>query len=65
MAEASSTAVPEAQADGLIAHCEREFIDRVEDFKDPRQEWRRQTPSYTNDPAARRPHERNVQGGLS
>jgi aquaporin Z len=41
MATTSSPASPDVQAQGLIAHYEREFIDRVEDFKDPRQEWRR------------------------
>ena len=34
-------ATPGAQPVGLIAHYEREFIQRVTDFNDPRQEWRR------------------------
>jgi aquaporin Z len=41
MATAPSSVTPDAQAQGLIAHYEQEFVDRVEDFKDPRQEWRR------------------------
>jgi aquaporin Z len=41
MATATSSESPGAQTEGLIAHYEQEFIDRVEDFKDPRQEWRR------------------------
>ncbi len=41
MEAAPSSVTPDAQAQGLIAHYEREFVDRVEDFKDPRQEWRR------------------------
>jgi aquaporin Z len=41
MATTPSTVIPGVQAQGLIARYEREFIDRVEDFKDPRQEWRR------------------------
>ena len=41
MAAASTSASPGVQAQGLIARYEQEFIDRVEDFKDPRQEWRR------------------------
>jgi aquaporin Z len=41
MAAAPSSVTPDVRAQGLIAHYEQEFIDRVEDFKDPRQEWRR------------------------
>jgi aquaporin Z len=41
MATAPTSAGPSAQAQGLIARYEQEFVDRVEDFKDPRQEWRR------------------------
>ncbi|HME04046.1 MAG TPA: aquaporin, partial [Solirubrobacteraceae bacterium] len=41
MAAAPGPVTPAAQAQGLIAHYEQEFVDRVEDFKDPRQEWRR------------------------
>jgi aquaporin Z len=31
----------DVRADGLIARYEREFVERVADFEDPRQEWRR------------------------
>jgi aquaporin Z len=41
MAAAPSSVTPGVQAQGLIGHYEQEFRDRVEDFKDPRQEWRR------------------------
>src|SRR5277367_5193199 len=41
MAAAPSSVRPGVQAQGLVARYEQEFIDRVEDFKDPRQEWRR------------------------
>jgi aquaporin Z len=41
MATAPTSESPDAQTQGLIARYEREFSDRVEDFKDPRQEWRR------------------------
>jgi aquaporin Z len=41
MATGPTSVSPGVQAQGLIARYEREFIDRVEDFKDPRQEWRR------------------------
>jgi aquaporin Z len=41
MATAPTSVSPGAQTQGLIARYEREFSDRVEDFKDPRQEWRR------------------------
>ena len=41
MATAPTSVSPGAQTQGLIAHYERELTDRVEDFKDPRQEWRR------------------------
>ena len=41
MATAPTSTDPDVQARGLIAHYEQEFVDRVEDFKDPRQEWRR------------------------
>jgi aquaporin Z len=34
-------ATPGAQPVGLMAHYERAFIQRVTDFNDPRQEWRR------------------------
>jgi aquaporin Z len=41
MPAAPSSVSPGIQAQGLIAHYEQELVDRVEDFKDPRQEWRR------------------------
>ncbi len=41
MATAPTSVSLGAQTQGLIARYEREFSDRVEDFKDPRQEWRR------------------------
>jgi len=41
MATAPTSVSPGTQTQGLIARYEREFSDRVEDFKDPRQEWRR------------------------
>ncbi len=41
MAAAPSSVTPDVQAQGLFARYEQEFVDRVEDFKDPRQEWRR------------------------
>jgi aquaporin Z len=41
MATAPTSVSPGAQTLGLIARYELEFRDRVEDFKDPRQEWRR------------------------
>ena len=43
MSAAPSSAMQAVQAQGLIGRYEQEFIDRVEDFKDPRQEWRRLT----------------------
>src|ERR1700757_133436 len=36
-----TSATPGAQPVGLVAHYEQEFIERVTDFNDPRQEWRR------------------------
>ena len=36
-----TSATPGAPPDGVIAHYERAFIERVTDFNDPRQEWRR------------------------
>lgn len=41
MAAVPTSVSPGSQPLGLVAHYEQEFIDRVEDFKDPRQEWRR------------------------
>ncbi|MGA8364460.1 MAG: aquaporin [Solirubrobacteraceae bacterium] len=41
MSAAPSSAMQDVQARGLIGRYEQEFVDRVEDFKDPRQEWRR------------------------
>ena len=41
MATAPTSTDTDVKARGLIAHYEQEFVDRVEDFKDPRQEWRR------------------------
>jgi aquaporin Z len=41
MATAPTSVSPSAETQGLIAHYEQELSDRVEDFKDPRQEWRR------------------------
>jgi aquaporin Z len=41
MAAVPAPATPGLQALGPIARYEQEIIDRVEDFKDPRQEWRR------------------------
>jgi aquaporin Z len=41
MATAPTSVSPGAQTLGLIARYEQEFRDRVEDFQDPRQEWRR------------------------
>src|SRR5271168_1444893 len=41
MATAPSSVSPDVRTHGLIARYEQEFTDRVEDFKDPRQEWRR------------------------
>jgi aquaporin Z len=37
----ASTASPDVRAQGPIARYEQGIIDRVEDFKDPSQEWRR------------------------
>lgn len=31
----------DVRAEGLIDHYEREFVEWVADFEDPRQEWRR------------------------
>ncbi len=41
MAAGPGSVSPGVQVQGLIAHYEQEFVDRVNDFKDPRQEWRR------------------------
>src|SRR6202167_3482016 len=41
MAAAPTSATAGVQALGPIARYEQEIVDRVEDFKDPRQEWRR------------------------
>jgi aquaporin Z len=41
MATAPTSVSPGAQTLGLIARYEREFSDRIENFNDPRQEWRR------------------------
>ena len=41
MAAAPTSATPGIRSQGLIARYEQQIIDRVEDFKDPRQEWRR------------------------
>jgi len=41
MSDAPGSTVPAAQMEGLIARCEREFAERINDFEDPRQEWRR------------------------
>jgi len=41
MAAEPTSVTPGVQALGPIAHYEQEIVDRVEDFKDPRQEWRR------------------------
>ena len=41
MSSAPSSATQDVRAQGLFVRYEQEFIDRVEDFKDPRQEWRR------------------------
>src|SRR5271154_6488098 len=41
MAAAPTSVGTGIQSAGLIARYEQEFTDRVEDFKDPRQEWRR------------------------
>ncbi len=41
MATAPTSASPDIQAQGPIARYEQEIIDRVADFNDPRQEWRR------------------------
>ena len=41
MAAAPTPPGPAIRAGGPIARYEQEIIDRVEDFKDPRQEWRR------------------------
>ena len=41
MASVPTSVSPGLQPRGLVAHYEQEFVDRVEDFKDPRQEWRR------------------------
>jgi len=35
------TAEQQAPAPGLLARYERSVIDRINDFNDPRQEWRR------------------------
>lgn len=35
------TTPPEVQTQGPIARYEQSVIDRIADFKDPRQEWRR------------------------
>jgi aquaporin Z len=41
MGAAPTSVGPGVQSTGPIARYEQEIIDRVEDFKDPRQEWRR------------------------
>src|SRR5271170_6523603 len=41
MAAAPTSASPSLRALGPIARYEQEITDRIEDFKDPRQEWRR------------------------
>jgi aquaporin Z len=41
MAASPTSVSPGLQPRGLVARYEQEFVDRVEDFKDPRQEWRR------------------------
>src|SRR5271167_2648885 len=41
MAAAPTSVTPGIRAEGPIARYEQEIIDRVEDFDDPRQEWRR------------------------
>ncbi len=41
MSSAPSSVTQDVRAQGLFVRYEQEFIDRVEDFKDPRQEWRR------------------------
>jgi len=41
MAAEQRSAGDDVRAEGLIAHYEREFVERVADFQDPRQEWRR------------------------
>lgn len=38
---AAPAAIPGSQTQGPIARYEQEVIDRVADFNDPRQEWRR------------------------
>jgi aquaporin Z len=41
MAAEHALAGTDVRAEGLIAHYERELVERVADFNDPRQEWRR------------------------
>ncbi|MGO9489668.1 MAG: MIP/aquaporin family protein [Solirubrobacteraceae bacterium] len=41
MAQAPTSATPGVGPLGLIARYEQQFVDRIEDFDDPRQEWRR------------------------
>jgi aquaporin Z len=41
MEAAPTSVIPGVQALGPIARYEQEIVDRVEDFEDPRQEWRR------------------------
>ena len=41
VATARTSVPPGVQVQGLIARYEQEIIDRVADFNDPRQEWRR------------------------
>ncbi len=43
MASEPTSVSPGGQGRGLIARYEQEIVDRIENFKDPRQEWRRLT----------------------